>query len=173
ASAWVSAVGADAFGTLIVDEVAAAGVDVSGVLVDDANPTGAYVKLQRDGRSAPLYFRRGSAASRLGPESLGGIRSARIAHVSGITLALSDSTAQLVHAVLAQRDTWGAVSFDVNHRAPLWAGRSASEALLDAAREADVVFVGRDEAEALWGTATAAEIRELLRDVPTLVVKDA
>jgi 2-dehydro-3-deoxygluconokinase len=38
---------------------------------------------------------------------------------------------------------------------------------------ADVVFVGRDEAQALWGTTDAASVRTLLGDGHELVVKDA
>jgi 2-dehydro-3-deoxygluconokinase len=36
----------------------------------------------------------------------------------------------------------------------------------------DLVFVGLDEANALWGTSTAEQVRALLHDVPTVVVKD-
>ena len=45
--------------------------------------------------------------------------------------------------------------------------------LLDVASRADLVFVGRDEADVLWESTTAADVRDLLPDVPTLVVKDA
>ena len=45
--------------------------------------------------------------------------------------------------------------------------------LLDLARAADLVFVGRDEAEQLWQASTADQVRALLPDVPLLVVKDA
>ena len=44
--------------------------------------------------------------------------------------------------------------------------------LLDLARTADIVFVGRDEAETLWGGAAAVDVRLLLPEVPELVVKD-
>ena len=44
--------------------------------------------------------------------------------------------------------------------------------LRDLARRADIVFVGRDEAETLWGTATPAAIRALLPEPAELVVKD-
>lgn len=38
---------------------------------------------------------------------------------------------------------------------------------------ADIVFVGRDEAAALWGTGTADDVRARFPEVPHLVVKDA
>src|SRR5688572_17413028 len=66
-SAWVSAVGDDAFGKAVVSAVASFGVDVSGVAVDPDRPTGLYVK-ERDASGSPVrYYRRGSAASGMGP----------------------------------------------------------------------------------------------------------
>ena len=59
------------------------------------------------------------------------------------------------------------MSFDVNHRPALWAPRRPPPALRTLADRADLVFVGRDEAEALWGTATAAAIRALLPGRPS------
>jgi 2-dehydro-3-deoxygluconokinase len=64
------------------------------------------------------------------------------------------------------------VSFDVNHRPALWADDVAARALDALARRADLVLVGRDEAERLWGTMDAAAIRDRFPDVPELVVKD-
>jgi 2-dehydro-3-deoxygluconokinase len=64
------------------------------------------------------------------------------------------------------------VSFDVNDRRALWDAGTAARVLAVLARKADLVFVGRDEAELLWATARAAELRNLFPDVPELVVKD-
>jgi 2-dehydro-3-deoxygluconokinase len=78
-----------------------------------------------------------------------------------------------VEAVLERRRRVGLpVSFDVNYRPALWAPGVAAAELLDIARRCDLVFVGRDEAETLWGTATAAGVRDLLGPGPRLVVKD-
>ncbi|MFE5775368.1 PfkB family carbohydrate kinase [Brachybacterium sp. NPDC056505] len=66
------------------------------------------------------------------------------------------------------------MSFDVNHRPTLWQTTAeAAEAIEEAARRADVVFVGRDEAEVLWSARTADDVRALFPQVPHLVVKDA
>ena len=45
--------------------------------------------------------------------------------------------------------------------------------LLELAQRADVVFVGRDDAQALWGTETADDVVRLLAGVSVVVVKDA
>ena len=86
---------------------------------------------------------------------------------------ISASAAGFLAAVVAgAREAGVPVSFDVNHRAPLWSAADAAPALLALARSADVVFVGRDEAETLWGTTDAASVRALLPGVGELVVKD-
>ena len=158
---------------------------MSRVVFDDRHPTGLYVK---DPGNGVLYYRRGSAAAQLAePDaeavSLGGVD---LLHVSGITAAISASASSYLTRVMARAREHGVpVSFDVNHRAPLWddldtaagglldpAAASAAPVLLELARSADIVFVGRDEAETLWGTATAADVRALLPDVAELVVKD-
>jgi 2-dehydro-3-deoxygluconokinase len=169
---WFSRLGADALGRRVARQLAARGVDVSRVVFDDGHPTGLYVK---DPGNGVLYYRRGSAAAQLTESdaeavSLGG---ADLLHVSGITAAISASASSFLTRVMARaRDHGVPVSFDVNHRAPLWDAAAAGPALLDLARSADIVFVGRDEAETLWGTATAGEVRALLPDVAELVVKD-
>src|SRR2546430_8501835 len=60
---WVSAVGDDALGRAVVSAVAAAGVDVSGVVVDPARPTGLYLKEIGPSDTPVPYYRSGSAAS--------------------------------------------------------------------------------------------------------------
>lgn len=169
---WFSRLGADALGRRVARQLAARGVDVSRVVFDDAHPTGLYVK---DPGNGVLYYRRGSAASQLSEADAETVSfdAVDLLHVSGITAAISASASSFLSRVMARAREHGVpVSFDVNHRAPLWDAASAAPVLLELARTADIVFVGRDEAETLWGTATAAEVRALLPDVAELVVKD-
>jgi 2-dehydro-3-deoxygluconokinase len=172
AAAWASAVGADVLGRRLLATLEKRGVDTSLVLVDPEAPTGVYFK---DPGAGVLYYRRGSAAARLGPAYADRLplTTVPIVHVSGITAALSPSCRALLDAVIDTRRAAGLpVSFDVNHRPALWAPGVAAVELLGLARRCDLVFVGRDEAEALWGTTTAAEVRALLGPGPRLVVKD-
>jgi len=92
---------------------------------------------------------------------------------SGITCGLGDGPTRAVRELFGAARA-GAVRtfFDVNHRAALWAPGAAAAALLPLARRADLVFVGLDEAECLWHTATADDVRALLPEPTTLVVKD-
>jgi 2-dehydro-3-deoxygluconokinase len=169
---WFSRLGDDALGHRVASQLAARGVDVSHVVFDDVHPTGLYVK---DPGNGVLYYRRGSAASHLseGDAETVSFDDVDVLHVSGITAAISGSASAFLSRVITRARRSGVtVSFDVNHRAPLWDAAAAAPVLLDLARQADVVFVGRDEAETLWGTTTAADARRLLADVPELVVKD-
>jgi 2-dehydro-3-deoxygluconokinase len=171
-SAWVSAVGDDPFGRALLDEIGAAGVDVSGVHVDPSRPTGLYIKESGAQGSPVRYYRTGSAASGMGPELLADLDldGAGVIHLSGITPALSTSCLDLVRAVLTAPRTDTLVSFDVNFRPALWSGKDPS-VLRELANAADIVLTGDDEALAVWGTGDPTELRALLPGPATLVVK--
>ncbi|HEX6467786.1 MAG TPA: sugar kinase [Streptosporangiaceae bacterium] len=175
-AAWVGRVGADPFGQIIIRTLTEHGVDVGDVEVDQERPTGLYLKDPGVERSTVHYYRKGSAAAAMGPPFAETVlaRGARLVHLSGITPVLSPSCAALVERLLRGRAKGGPlVSFDVNYRPALWDPATAGRTLLPLARLADVVLVGRDEAETLWGAVAADDIRALLPDVPCLVVKDA
>lgn len=95
----------------------------------------------------------------------------RVVHLSGVTPALSVSAKDLTEYLVTDRPFGPALlSFDVNYRASLWNG-DAPQALLALAQACDIVFVGLDEAQTLWGTRTAEDVRGLISQ-GTLVVKD-
>ncbi len=175
-TAWLSRVGADPFGEQIVHSVAARGVDVSAVETDPVRRTGVYFKDPGPAGTRVYYYRAGSAASAMGPATRRwpGLRECRLVHLSGITPALSPSCAELVDDLVVRRRAGAPlVSFDVNYRPGLWPVAEAAPVLRRLARAADIVFVGRDEAETLWQAGTPDAIRGLLDSVPLLVVKDA
>ncbi|MBM2613986.1 sugar kinase [Actinoplanes sp. LDG1-06] len=164
-SAWVSRVGDDPQGELVRSRVGGFGVDVSGVEVDPAAPTGVFFK-DPGPDTRVYYYRDGSAASRLGPETV--VPDARFVHLSGITPALSVSCAALVERLLATRTC----SFDVNYRARLWSPDVAAPVLRALAARAAIVFVGLDEARTLWDVSGPDDVRALLPEPELLVVKD-
>lgn len=171
-AAWFSRLGADALGDRIVRQLGALGVDVSRVERDPAHPTGLYVK---DPGHGVRYYRAGSAAAGLDASDAAAVAldGVRILHVSGISAAISATASAFLDALIARaRDAGVTVSFDVNHRTALWPLEAAAPRLRALVAAADLVFVGRDEAEALWGTATADDIRALLAEPAELVVKD-
>ncbi|WP_251445264.1 sugar kinase [Microbacterium sp. USTB-Y] len=172
AAAWVGALGDDVLGHRVHREIAAQGVDTRWVSFDEVAPTGVFFKDPGRGVS---YYRAGSAASRMTSASIASIplEKTAVVHVSGITPALSDDCAAMIDAVFARVVASGALlSFDVNYRRGLWPVADAAPILGDLANRADIVFVGRDEAETLWGCRTAEDVREHLPRPARLVVKD-
>ena len=171
-AAWFSRLGDDALGRRVLGRIRTRGVDVSRVVVDADHPTGLYVK---DPGAGVAYYRAGSAASHLTVTDAEDLSwdAVAVLHVSGITAALGGTAAAFLdRAVDRARAAGVLVSVDVNHRAPLWSVSAASDPLLALARRADIVFVGRDEAETLWNAVTPDDARVLLPEVPQLVVKD-
>ncbi|MFB7357750.1 sugar kinase [Streptomyces gardneri] len=173
---WVGRVGRDGFGHHLVETIGAHGVDVTAVGRDPHRPTGVYFRTADD-RAADahevVYYRAGSAASAMSPATVpyDSVADGRVLHLTGITAALSADCLALMRELTAPRPGRPLVSFDVNHRPALWRDGTAPEVLLELARRADLVFVGADEAEELWGLREPDEIRGVLAEPAVLVVK--
>jgi len=167
---FVSAVGDDVLGRRIEARLRREGVDVSALQRQPEGRTGAYVKDRTGNGRNVVYLRTGTAASRLAPapDALVGVSHL---HLSGITAALSEECAGLIDRLLARPRAY-TVSFDVNYREKLWSAEKAAICLARMASAADLVLVGRDEAEHLWGTATAEDVRRFLGERAELVVTD-
>jgi 2-dehydro-3-deoxygluconokinase len=173
-AAWASRLGSDPIATRISTELARRGVDLW-VETDETAPTGVMFKDPGVESSSVYYYRRGSAASRMDAGFLSAARldGVRIVHTTGITPALSPSCRDMVDRLYVDARTAGAlVSFDVNDRRALWSREDAAATLTRLADAADIAFVGRDEAERIWGTATADDVRAHLPHCGLLVVKD-
>ncbi len=173
---WVGRVGADGFGDHLVETVGGHGVDVTAVARDPHRPTGIYFRTDEDRATDAhevVYYRAGSAASAMSPATVPyeSVAGTRILHLTGITAALSGDCLALVRELTAPRPGRPLVSFDVNHRPALWRDGDAPGVLLELARRADLVFVGADEAERLWGLGDARAVFEALPEPGTVVVK--
>ncbi|MFD4374376.1 sugar kinase [Streptomyces sp. NPDC058486] len=173
---WVGRVGTDGFGDHLLDTIAAYGVDTRAVRRDPHRPTGVYFRTDADRATDAhevVYYRAGSAASAMSPDTVpyATVGDARILHLTGITAALSPDCRALLYALTEPRPDRPLVSFDVNHRPSLWRDDRAPEVLRELARRADLVFVGADEAERLWGATDPAAVRALLPEPAVLVVK--
>jgi 2-dehydro-3-deoxygluconokinase len=170
---WISKVGDDPLGRFLLDEIHSFGVDVGHTECDSGRPTGVAFKDRSEAQTKVWYYRSGSAASTLGPEAARLVSSlgARVIHLSGITSALSPSCRDFLTELISTRAPGTALSFDVNWRPALWKNDGGPAAMLEAARAADIVFVGLDEANALWGSTHPLEVRRLLPDPEFLAVK--
>lgn len=164
-------VGDDPLGRRLRATLSREGVDVSALALDEALPTGLYLKEPGQGGTAVHYFRRGSAATILDRLPDGARDGVAHVHVTGIVAALSDACRSLVLGLLADQRSY-AVSFDVNYRPALWEPGVAAPVLMNLARHADIVFVGLDEARRLWRADSPQAVRSLLPQPAEVVVKD-
>jgi 2-dehydro-3-deoxygluconokinase len=172
-SNWISVLGDDELGELILNRLRAEGVDTSAVRRISDRPTGLYLRGEVAGRLRVYYYRSGSAAATLAPHAFEAsiLSGATFLHLTGITGALSPECAEFLPWVATSaRDAGVRVSYDVNYRSRLWApaaARAATEALLPFV---DVLLVGHEEALALWGWETGAALEQLSKASPAEVV---
>lgn len=147
---WISRVGDDEFGRLVIATLAGEGVDTRHVIVDTAAPTGLMVKERRsDSVTRVQYYRAGSAASRLSPADVDEdlVRGAGLLHVSGITPALSATAAAAVDAAVDTARAAGVpVALDLNYRRALWSPEAAGAALRGLIGRTDILFATGPEA---------------------------
>lgn len=165
---WTGRVGDDEFGRLIVGALRAEGVTTHGI-VDPEAPTGLLVKSKRTGTSTDVvYYRAGSAGSRLSPDDLdeGEIASAGVLHLTGITAALSPTARATCFAAIETAAAAGVpVSLDLNMRRKLWHRDEAAPVLRDLARKATIVFASDDEAHLVVAGETEAELARAIADL--------
>ncbi|MDY7529748.1 MULTISPECIES: sugar kinase [unclassified Cryobacterium] len=173
-TSWISSVGDDPLGRRILESLHEQRVDTSLVTLNPNAPTGVYFK-NPGGIPGVYYYRKGSAASMMTVEILDALplATARLIHTSGVTPGLSSSCRELMLALPSRLvGTTTLLSFDVNYRAGVWSVEEAAPVLLRLARQADIVFVGLDEAEVLWQTHTPQAVFDLIRPLGTLIVKN-
>jgi fructokinase len=166
-AAMISKVGPGAFGDLLIDTLAGAGVVTKGITRAATEPTAlAVVSLTPSGERDFVLYRQGCADANLLEDELpmGVLRSCRLLHVGSLSLATPLSAATQRRAIATVREAGGLISADVNLRPALWRDRDAMRATgIEAAQSADILKVsteeltlltGRDDvkagAEALW-----------------------
>ncbi len=167
--AWLSRVGADSLGRFVIDTLEKEGLDCRHVDIDVAHPTGFQLKSRTEDGSDPVveYFRRGSAASHLSPQSIvPQLLNARHLHATGIPAALSASARQLsLELMTRMRDAGRSVSFDPNLRPSLWA--STQQMVTETNRLAALahwVLPGLSEGRLLTGFEDPADIAAFYLD---------
>jgi 2-dehydro-3-deoxygluconokinase len=172
---FISRLGDDEFGRVILSRLRGEGVDVSQVIFDLGAPTGLVIRERREvGPVDVLYYRRGSAASRLSPADLNAsyLAAARYLVLSGITPALSSSCRETVFAAAEiARAARVTVVVDPNVRLKLWSAEDARATIRDLVGHADLVLPGLEEAQLLTGESDAGlAARALLELGPRMVV---
>ena len=154
-TAYLSRVGDDRFGAMLLDLWRAEGVDVDAVARDADAPTGLYFVNHGPDGHAFSYLRAGSAASRMQPRTmdLSVVEAARWLHVSAISQAISAGACDTVFAAIdIARKAGVKVSFDPNLRLSLWPLARARAIIGATIGMTDLFMPSLDEAVALAGT---------------------
>lgn len=167
---YVTQLGDDWQGDLIVDYMNATGIDTSAIRrVSDA-ATGFQLKVRSsDGEPKVIYFRAGSAASKTTPDIVDDVdfTGVRILHVTGIFSALTDQTYETVNALVDAAKAHGVtVLFDPNPRPTLWPSQQAMiEATNRLAAQCDVFLPGLSEGQLFSGRQDPRDIADYYLDM--------
>ena len=155
--AYLTRIGQDHWGHLLLQLWAREGVDTRGVLRDAQAASGVYfVSHDADGHHFS-YARAGSAASRMQPADVQThwqalIGQSRWLHLSGISLALSASACDTGFAAMhAARAQGTRVAFDSNLRQSLWPLDRARASINEALRLCDLFLPSMDDMTVLTG----------------------
>ncbi|HCJ10706.1 MAG TPA: sugar kinase, partial [Clostridiales bacterium] len=155
-TAFLTRLGDDEFGHHILSCMRAEGLDTSLVRLDPTRSTAVYFKEYRPlGDTCVYYYRRGSAASALGPEDLdpSWLEGARLVHLTGITPALSESCHLLCLRMLeAAREMGVPVSFDPNVRLKLVPREEVPRLMEPFMRQCRLLLLNEAELDLLFGT---------------------
>lgn len=151
---YVSALGDDIYGAMLRALWRQEGVDQSHVLTDAKAFTAIYFVTHDDDGHHFSFFRRGSAASRMGPAQLprAAIEQASVLHLSGISLAISKSACNAgLAAIDIARKAGVRVSFDTNLRLKLWPLARARRVMSAVIARSDICLPSLDDITAITG----------------------
>ncbi|MBS4202689.1 sugar kinase [Bacillus sp. FJAT-49754] len=172
---WVSRVGDDAFGKYLLATLAGEGVEVSQCKVLQNESTAIYFKDIKGSQDPTVYYyRKGSAASKFKRNDIqsGWFEGAHHLHVTGITPALGENTAEMmIEAMERAREKGMTISFDPNIRRKLWSEEQARQTILKMIPLCDIFLPGLDECQFLFGEKTRDEYGDILLNMgPSLTV---
>lgn len=160
-AAYVTRLGDDEFGRLLLGLWRSEGVDGTGVGLDPDAPTGIYFVTHGPRGHEFTYRRTGSAASRMRPADmpLGVIRAAKILHLSGISQAISASACDACFAAIdAARAAGAKICYDTNLRLKLWPLPRARAIIRASVALADWALPSLDDAKLLFDSEDADAI---------------
>jgi 2-dehydro-3-deoxygluconokinase len=158
---YITRIGRDAFGEMLLALWREEGVDAAGVAIDDGASTGIYFVTHSAAGHAFTYYRAGSAASRMRPADIPVelIERAKYLHVSGISQAISTGACDAVaHAIERARAAGVKVTYDPNLRLRLWDLPRAKAVICATAAMSDHFLPSLDDVRTLSGLDDADAI---------------
>jgi 2-dehydro-3-deoxygluconokinase len=175
-TAYITRVGDDGFGHSFLDLWRRNGVDTSQIRLDKEHRTGLYFVSFEDGKHEFTYYRKNSAASFVSSDDIDWefVGQAKVLHLSGISQAISTNALDVSFDLLEFAKRKGIlVSYDVNHRPPLWRRETARAVILHTIAEyTDILEITEDELEFLGnGDTPETFLRHFTRKPRILAVK--
>ena len=155
--AYLSRLGQDHWGHLLMQLWQREGVNATGVLRDAQAPSGVYFVSHDASGHHFSYARAGSAASRMQPNDVQAHWAALIGqshwlHLSGISLAISASACDTALAAMQSARQQGTrIAFDSNLRLSLWPLDRARACITEAVRLCDLFLPSLDDMTTLTG----------------------
>lgn len=160
-AAYVSRIGTDEMGCFILNTLRAEGVDISYVKRDALYRTGMMLKELTVGETKVFYYRENSAASHIGAQDIVEemFKGVKIVHMTGVTPVLSRDCKEAFEKVFRMAEKKNIpVSFDPNIRKKLWKDTDFSTYIRSCTLRAEIVLLGLDESEILFGTRNETNI---------------
>jgi 2-dehydro-3-deoxygluconokinase len=159
---WIGRVGDDLTGEGVLDDLRQEGVFLDQAIVDDSAHTGILIReIPSVAPSRVSYARRDSAGARISPADIDPavVAAHTMAHVTGVTAALSESAREAVRFFLqTARDHNVTTVFDLNYRSRLWSPEQAGPVFRELAGMADIVTGGVDEWRLAFGVDNLTDI---------------
>lgn len=167
-TAFIGKVGRDSFGLFLKKTLEDSGIDVSGLVVSDTEPTTlAFVTLDDQGERSFDFYRSGSADVMLRAEEVPVqlLEGCRIFHFGSVSMTDEPARAATLYAARQAKTMGKLVSYDPNFRPALWKNREeAVEAMRSGLAFADIVKVSDEEVELLTGQTDFAAGAQALVD---------
>ena len=167
-TAMIGKVGDDAFGRLLTQTLADAGIETRGILSDPAVfTTLAFVSLDENGNRDFSFARKPGADTCLKPEEIDEslIVGARVFHFGTLSLTDEPAASATRQAVSLAKRLGLLVSLDPNLRKPLWKREEDARAAMEwSLRQADIVKISDEEIEWLWGLSPEEGAQKLIRE---------
>ena len=166
-TAFIGKVGDDMHGALLKDTLDKAGIDTTGLIVDDSVfTTLAFVSLQNGERNFS-FARKPGADTQLRPEEVKEeiVKNTKIFHSGSLSLTDEPARSATFHAVKMAKEAGALISYDPNYRAPLWNSvEEAKEQMRSMIPYADIMKISDEETALLTDYSDPKEAAQALLD---------
>jgi sugar/nucleoside kinase (ribokinase family) len=173
-TAFIGAIGDDAFGRLLQARLSTEGVDISGLQISQGYATGAaFVAYNDSGEREFVFHIRHAAAGQIKPERIPPnlFEGVKWLHISGSTVFLNEyCRAACLRAFELAKAAGGKVSLDPNLRSELMPLEQAREVLAPFISSADLLLPTSAEAMTLTGKSTMDNAAEALAVKPDAII---